>query len=232
MINILTEMDGTLWIPRHDKEAIEYLDAHYQRINKNQLRWRTKNPSLLEMFKDVHIEKRVGIIGKGPSLDNFTVEHFIDSDIFICLNDSIHKFEELGIDKPTYCTQLDSHLEETCQPKNAKLIVGPRCSHLYGNKLVVDPCWFGLADDIISAVFAIMLARHMGCVTANMYGFDGCLGQSYDYAKCIGYSPTNQGTPMRFKNHKPLIINACKNRIALNWFTAKGDGTLSVTNLG
>lgn len=230
MLRIRKSFDGTFWIPRSDKETEDYLDSQYVRM-PNQLKWRNSIPNMLGAFKNIYKDRCAYIVGKGLSLDNISKGCFQDSycPIF-CINDSIHAIEKLNnITNDLYITQLDSNLNEKCRPKRAKMFHGPLCSHLYQEgvyKYEVDPFSFGLDERHISAQYAIMIARYMGCTQLELFCFDSCVNKNTQYAKCIGYPSDNeQGSSIRFLSHKAMILSVVK-EMPLTWVTPRADGTV------
>ncbi len=233
MLNIRRGLDGSFWIPRSDKETEDYLDGLYVRV-KGQLKWVNKIPNILNVFAGTHQGTIACIIGKGVSLDFIKARFFSDpSSPIICINESIHQIEKLGLPNELYVTQLDSTLLETCRPTkpDTKMFVGPQCANLYLQgviKYVVDPASFGLNEGCISAQYAVMLARHMGCLSIEMYCFDGCVENSFNYANCIGYDSGKGGPKIRFASHRSLIKETAKN-VPLTWITPRATGNLSVS---
>jgi hypothetical protein len=225
MLNIRKGIDGSFWIPRQDQETEAWLDSQYVRL-PNQLRWVDKIPNVLNFFHNIHANKACYIIGKGESLDYIHKVKFDAVHPIICLNESIHAIEELELPNTTLVTQLDSTLGETCRPKKATILLAPRCANLYSdlpNRFVVDPRSFGLDENCLSILYAISLARYMGCTVLKMVSFDGCMNGSIHYGKKIGYPSTRGGSPLRFKEHRPLINEATKN-IAVEWLLPHNGG--------
>src|ERR1035437_3888987 len=157
MLRIRFGMDGCLWIHRSDPETEADLDGQYHRL-PNQLKWYSKIPILLSELKNMFPDSLCYVVGKGPSLDNITAGCFPDPQApIICINESIHVIEKLKLPNHIYVTQLDSELQETCRPINARMFYGPMCANLYETgvyKYLIDPHCFGLTS-AISAEFAI-----------------------------------------------------------------------------
>jgi len=232
MLRVRQGSDGSYWIPRKDKETEDWLDSQFIRVDQ-QLKWRNRLPDMSGFFHNCHKDGKVAIIGKGPTLDLLTPETLQGYDCIFALNEAVLKIESLDMETPLYGTQLDHSLGETCRPSkmSTKLFCGPRCANLYDRdvtKIVIDPAQFGLPESCLSAVYAISLARHMGCTRADLYGFDGCLKSNYNYARCVGYPSTKGGSPLRFAAHRRVIEEAAKN-ISLDWIQIKGEGK-SVTS--
>lgn len=212
-------IDGSYWLPRANPEAEAYLDSVYVR-QPNQLKWFPKiDKSISAVYKNTHKGKIAYIVGKGPSLDLLQTKHIETDGPIIAINECIHVVERLFPNSVTYGTQLDNDLGEVCTPKYSKLFVGNRCANLYNKgvyKLIVDPMSFGLRDSCLSAEYAIMLARHMGCVAVEMYCFDGCVDHVFEYADCIGHDSSIGGPPERFASHKQIILD-CARKYPLSW---------------
>jgi hypothetical protein len=226
MITVRTASDGSLWIPREDAETEEYLDSKYVRL-PNQLRWVSRIPNILDVYGGIHINQAMHIIGKGPSLDRVGEKgEFSDGGPIICLNESIHKIEEMELSNPTYAVQLDADLKETCRPKKTttKLFLSPNCGTFYQDgvtKIVVDPRSMNLPINCLSVQFAIALTKVLGCVPIILHCFDGCLTNNYEYASCVGYDSSKGGPKIRFKGHKQAIVEAA-GQTKLIWVTADG----------
>lgn len=231
MLHIRMGVDGSYWIPRSDKETEAYLDAKYVRV-KNELKWVDKIASPTKSYSDIYKGQVCYIVGKGPSLDLLKKTAFAAEGPVLAINESLHKIESLNLNNPVYGLQLDHNLKETCKPskETTRLLVGPNCANLYQDKtykVVMDPRSFGLIESCISAQFAIMIARLMGCVKLDMISFDGCVNNDFNYAKCIGYDSAVGGLKTRFASHKPLILVTAKN-IPLTWVTPKENKVMRI----
>lgn len=223
MLHIRQAADGTYWIPRRDQETEDYLNSKYQKL-PGELKWISRLPSTNLAYRNLYTNAHAYIIGKGPSLDLLTPSMLAAKEgPIIAINESIHRIEALHPTAQVYGVQMDHDLRETCAPTgpNSRLILSPRCGNLYEShriyKDVIDPRSFGLLDNCLSAVFAIQLARHMGCVEATLCCFDGCTVGDFEYAKCIGHSSELGGPKTRFKSHR-LTIQESAGKFPLTWF--------------
>lgn len=180
----------------------------------------------LESIKDSYIGMRAFIIGKGPSLD--TVEKIradLDTGIVMCLNESIHKIESLGLKASTFVVQQDSNLEFDCVPKNAwtthfmsswqhfpedrkgnwiakKQHVAE--SPYNKNAVLYRPGFFKETECSLSAVIALKIANFMGIQHVTICCFDA-LKNNYSgtntYAECVGKQ--REGS---HRSHNTLIV--------------------------
>ncbi len=169
----------------------------------------------LEDFKNKHDGKLAFIVGKGPSLDTLeqmrdTINH--ESAVVFCLNESIHKVEELKLSTPVYVVQQDSRLESRCVPKNPEIVHFMSAWQYTKEKPIakrydVSPYnqnavlyWHEIANERDqSAVAALKIAKLMGMNRVCFLCFDswanGWQGD-HKYAGCIketGFEPGPHG---------------------------------------
>ena len=204
--------DGTFWIPRNSKEVEQYLDKNYVRV-KGELRWypMSKGDDPLDGERETFEGKGCYIIGKGPSLDNLSESDFLNTDWpVICINEAIHKVEELDIENPVYTIQQDTGLKGTCQPKkpSSKLLISYHARHHYSdsdNKIIYSPDDLGLSSSTLTVLCAIKIAQRLDTKQITMLCFDACVNKKTAYAKCVGYSETKGGSADRFLKHRQRI---------------------------
>lgn len=231
MLRIRTGIDGTFWIAKHDTDTEAYLDGQYERL-PNQLKWKNKIPNLINNFSNIYKDSLCYLIGKGPSLDYISPKVFTDTSApIICINESIHVIEKLNLPNDLYVTQLDHELVEACKPSKitTKMFFGPMCANLYQQgviKFLIDPLQLGLYN-CISAEYAIMIARHMGCNRLELVSFDSCVNKNLNYAATIGYDSIKGGPKTRFLEHKERILQVAKNT-PLTWVTP-GENEIAYT---
>ena len=224
-IRIRVSEDGSIWISRKHRKAEAWLDSKYIRKGKS-LRWvkKTLSNKNVMLLKDEHEGKGCYVVGKGPSLDK--VEGLTNQDWpIICINESIHKIEKLGLPNPIYCLQQDTWLQETCRPRKAVLITTDACKYhyrYYEPRYVFSPLQFGYRCTTLSAILAIKIAEVMGCVSVVMVSFDACVDGTLGYAKCVGYAATKGGKERRFLGHRRMITSqACV--LPLRWGEFSGN---------
>ena len=198
--------DGSILLARNNKELESYLDANYIRI-PNQLAWfpKCKKGKGLDCIKGMFSDGAY-IIGKGPSLDDLTEADFEKPYPVICINESIHKVEELKITNQLFCIQQDQSLKGTCQPRRGTLLIQDVCEGWYPdleNKIIYRMAEFG-CNSALTVQLAIRLVKQDGCKDVILYGFDS-FNKNTGYAKCIGYSPNRGGDPNRFLEHGKII---------------------------
>lgn len=198
--------DGTLVLLRPDARSIKYLDENYCRV-KGELKWHpvALNKAVLEPWRGKH-KCEITIIGKGPSLDRLTAAHITGPTI--ALNEAFAITQGLGVQ---YGTQLDAWMGPACLPSTGHLFCSARAHvHYKGNKNVTltEPRQLGLAATPGSLSYAIALAELMGATSIRLACFDALVTGDCDYAKAVGYKPTNMGDPKRFLKHQGYVDKA------------------------
>ena len=216
--------DGTFFIPRGNKAAEQYLDKRFTRV-KNELRWfpafegSTKTTVLEHEFKD----KPCYIVGKGVSLDKLT-ESIFEKDVpIICINEAIHKVEELNLPNVLICIQQDATLKNTCKPTRPEthLFITESCNGQYDdfkNTSIFRPEEFGIFSNSLTVIFAIKLAAFFGCTEFRLVAFDACITGNTDYASCLEHESKDGGNPNRFLSHRKKIEDAASG-ILLTWIS-------------
>lgn len=204
--------DGTVSIPRRDREAEEWFDKNMERCGA-ELRWAPKMNS--DTLAGLKLEgNEATIIGKGPSLDLIKAEDLIGP--VICINESIKKIEEINPENPVYAICQDDWLKDSCVPKleTSKALVSVNLRNYYSRCPYVFT--FVPREVIprgamnITANIAISILKNKGFKKINMLAFDAALGQSTDYAKIVGYKSSDKGDPNRFKNHRAAMESVGK----------------------
>ena len=198
--------NGLMFMVRNKRDAVEYMDKHFQRVT-NELKWYPKIEATdFKKFKEKYKNKICNIIGKGSSLDLLTQ---IDNDgPIICLNESIHYIEGLGLKNPIYCVQQDTRLQGSCEPKEGFLFVNALAKRFYkdfDNKYIYVAGSLGLKDTSLSVCVAIEIGKIFGCKEFKLYAFDACTNKTLNYAKAIGYDSKKYGDPSRFLSHHEII---------------------------
>lgn len=201
-------VDGNIMIPRPDEKTERYLDSKYYRIHGS-LYWLPKYDkqkdvsTIFKEFKNRHIT----IIGKGPSLDNVIV---IQKDsVVVCINDSIHRIEQLELTNRLFCIQQDVKLKNSCQPKRATMLVSAAAACYYAK---YSNTYTFLAEQYhcrgaATAVLLVKILQTAGAKSLEFVAFDACTTGNTDYADCIGYDPGLQ--PERFCKTKTDIERVC-----------------------
>lgn len=218
--------DGSYRLARNHRKAEEWMDQHCSRC-PNQLKWYPKtykgNPlnGLAKTFRG----KRCYIVGKGPSLDDLSIEDFPDKKApILAINEAIHKVEEISPPNPTFLVQQDAKLKDTCRPEYSKLLVADKAAKWYADEehlYVLHNPELGIGQFPLSVESAIMVAKHLGTTEFTLICFDSCVNGSLKYAKCVGYFPTWGGKPERFKTHKAVILQRAADT-PVEWHTPKG----------
>jgi len=200
--------DGTIYISRHDKDAIAWLDKHAHRL-KNQLRWIPIYGEKLELeaLREIFEGKVCQIVGKGPSLDYLRADHFDDGPI-IALNEAALQVETLELPNKLFCLQQDAKLRDTCYCKSATMLISNKAANFYAKYdgvFVFDSRQYNLPLNSLSVSAAIAIARSLGATGFAMMCFDACVTGHLTYAKCIKYDVTWGGSPDRFRTHRRKI---------------------------
>lgn len=186
----------------------------------------------LEEFKDLYLGKRAIIIGKGPSLDKAgAVRGKLDGSVVLCINESIHKIEAIGVAANLFVVQQDSHLQYLCIPTLPTTVHFMNCRQ----KMPKDSCpgWWKLRpvemspwnpravlyeagqwscdSSTLTAIIGVQLARHMGCSALAFFGFDSWLpGGSAEYASGMGSKNEDGGPLQRHAASQATILAAAK----------------------
>ena len=229
--------DGSLAITRKHKEAEAYLDEHYDRYTKNDLRWFpkpvVKGDLTLESVKHWFKGKKVHLVGKGPSLDKLTREDFEEGPI-IAINHAIKKIDELFPEAdskhPVFVIQQDARLRDLCMPKHGIAFISEMCKHWYAShKRTIQISIKELAKRPaeITVVVAINLIKKLEGRELKLMCFDAAVTGDTDYAEIVGEPATIGGPPARFKGHKIKILAAARGW-EIEWFIPeKGEVSVS-----
>ncbi len=179
----------------------------------------------IEQLKDRHVGKKCFLIGKGPSLDRIdSMQGMLTSGVVMCVNESIHKIESLGIvHPPLYVVQQDYALKDTCVPRlpgtthlmnSFQRIDKRKCGRVEKSEwnphaLLYDPQDLGCFNGTCTAAIAIRIAKIMGMSEFIFVGFDSWKNNgSLEYAGCIGYSSKEKRPAERFLAEKNYIVDA------------------------
>lgn len=201
--------DGTIMIPRINKEAEAWLDSRYVRC-PNQLRWWLARPDEWpspEPLRKLIEGKTVYLIGKGPSLDKISKADFDDTTSpILCINHSLKTIKGLGLPNPLVGVQYDGALGLSCY-QDTPMIVSRRAFGYFRGKKDIYPFREGQYGRI-SATVALNAARELGAVKFVLLGFDAQTNGNLEYAESVGISSGESGDPKRFKRHKAEILKA------------------------
>jgi len=212
-VRIRKTPDGAFALARKNKALEKRFDDEYIRV-PHELSWLPYciEGGLIEDLRSVFANKACYIIGKGPSLDHMVASDFKPDIPMICINESIHKIESLGLRNPIFCIQQDMSLKDTCRPKDAKLLVAYSARLHYAdldNKIVFHMEEFELKS-CLTVIVAMRMVQRFGATRMTLLGFDSCVDKDIGYAKCVGTKPTQGGDPKRFLDHKRMIMKEAK----------------------
>ncbi len=218
--------DGTYYIIRKNVQAEAYMDEHYSRL-VNQLRWIPKKHATkrIESLRPMFEGQNCYVIGKGPSLDNVKAEHFDEGPI-ICLNESIHFIEALGLSNQIFALQQDARLKDACYPKQGYLFVSIKAANWYEGRPRVwpyDARKYGLFLNGLSVSAAIKIAKSLGTKCFTLVSFDASVNGNLKYARTItdrSHDVKWGGKPDRFRDHRAKI-EECLGNIPTEWLTPK-----------
>lgn len=206
--------NGDYFIPRPNPELEATLDEKFLRM-PGKLRWYPFAKDEKHLVDDnIFRDKVCYIIGKGPSLDNVTFCHFKEGCPIVCINQSIHTIERLGVKNPLYCIQQDKGLQALCKPKSARLWVSYEARAFYrdyDNKAVFMVEEHG-SHGMYTATLAIKMIQRFGGVKLIMIGFDACIDGQITYAKSIEKPLVGDGNRfikacIQFKQHAKIPLH-------------------------
>ena len=207
-VRIRTGADGSAYISRPDKDAIAYMDEHYDRVY-GELRWMPRLPKgkTVNCLKHLFEGKSAYIVGKGPSLDNLRKEHFPDKDApILAINEAIRKVEELHLPNPQFLIQFDTGLKDTCTPERAEVIVSHKAQYFFKRKYTFKPENYGLPGGTLTVLCAIEICKKLGSTDFVFVAFDACVNKRTGYALIVG-KPSDSGgrNADRFLSHRGKI---------------------------
>jgi hypothetical protein len=190
---------------------------------------------IINHLKNKHKGLTCYIIGKGPSLDAVTAETFERGCPIICLNESIHNIEALGIDNPMYVIQQDKALKESCKPSNEKttILLAGLCERLYQKyqrRIVHRPEYFDVKPKghwPHSSLMAVKYARLFGCKELRMVGFDQLTNGNDSYADSLK-DKTLIPTSLNLRINNELLIDEIGNFPA-TWLGNNGNGFIGLS---
>ncbi len=134
----------------------------------------------IQVLKNVHQGQIVWVVGKGPSLNNLTKEHFGEGPV-IAINHAGIKIGFLELDNPCYIMQKDAG--HGFDLKGLPLLVHEReASRDYREEYEPRYCWdnmrdFGLQWYDCSGMTSIRLAQLMGCMKIMFLCFDAATSE-------------------------------------------------------
>lgn len=209
--------DGTFIVPRAKPSDLKLLNDLYPKV-PGENRWYTRIDKSLDVRSLILEAESAYMIGKGPSLDMLKLKDFEPGIPVFCINDSVHKICELGLDNPVYTFQQDSTLEDKCWNKDAKLLLNRHAvTPQTEDKLykIYTPEDYDCQSNTITCVVGLKILESLGVKSVTMLGFDASTNKNVAYAKCIGYASNEAGDPKRFLTHRVLINEATN--LSLNW---------------
>lgn len=207
-MNIRKGIDGIYWIPRNCVEIEKELDQTHNRIGK-ELRWRPKiNSKDFLSIPPLLFEGGCYIVGKGPSITKLNKESFSEDWPIICINESIHVIEELGLHNMVFCIQQDATLGNACKPKEAALICTHDCINHYDDYLNI----YCLSPESVnshnewSVILLVKALIKIGFTqTAIMYGFDSLTNEDTSYPDLVTFKFKETKRPEAMKEQLVLL---------------------------
>jgi len=214
-------IDGSFVVPRVKKELRARLDQFFTRVDNTDDRWYLKFYLEHTDFADQFAGKVCYIIGKGPSLDNLSLDDFPESDApIIAINEAIHKVESLGLPNPTFMMQQDTYVGEDALPIDATVLLECKAVGLYHDyeKLQMF-CWheLGVNHRNCTAALAAAFAQKFNAERLVMLCLDACAKGTLGYAGCIGKNPESYGPGDRFLKHRKMIESSTT--LPIEWIT-------------
>jgi hypothetical protein len=218
--------DGGILLARVNSAVIAGLAKDFVREPRSN-KWypRCSASDQTEELRSLFDGKIVNLVGKGPSLDKLDKESFAGVNILqpvVCVNDSIHAIERLGIPNPLVMIQQDAGLTRKCSPSLAAttILISYQARHWFAGDertIIYVPSNYGLYGSSLTVLCAIGIAKKLGATGFRLFAFDGAKGGSCEYAECIGYgSKTKTQEPSRFLTHGDRIIKAA-GELPLTW---------------
>lgn len=210
--------DGSFFLPRATNQLLKRMELDFVKMS-GELRFypkHTDDSKYFENLRPVFEGQYCYLVGKGPSLDHITKDLFSNSDRpILCINEAIHKVEELGLRNPIFAVQQDHSLGDTCKPKYGEIFVSYRAREAYKdykNKYIYYPESYKGTRTTLTVLVAINIAKSLGAVGFELIAFDACTNEETDYAEVIGYKPSanGKGNPKRFLAHKKRIVSGAK----------------------
>lgn len=195
----------------------------------------------METLKNKHLNTACWIIGKGQSLALLSSSD-IGEGIVITLNQAITKVEPLGLPNLIYSMQKDGGIrrhpsitnlvpdcdyKENCGyicgglilPNNATLLLHDQeskyCFSDYSPRYVLSLEGLGLSRNVASFIFAIHMARYMGCNKFNFVSFDGHL---------TGDFGTNDDRGKALYQEQVDMVPEATRFLECEWITPSGEG--------
>ncbi len=163
----------------------------------------------------LELKGTVAIVGKGPDLDKLSRDTLSEFDAVICINQSIHRVEQLKTRPPVYSIQSDMRIKGMCRPSHGKLIVSLLAAHCY--RKFDEKYVFRLndldVDRLCTAAFAVELARKAGAERFKMFAFDAVTRNNCEYARCLGEQPADTRD---WHRHKAMIEKAARD-VTIDW---------------
>lgn len=228
--------NGCVALIRSNRLVEAFLDEQMERVGPHELVWRHRVEDITEL-KEIYSDfenRHCYIVGKGPSLDLLEAKHFEHNGPVICINESIHKVEELGVPNRIFCMQQDIGLRNTCKPKYGSMIITASTRQwysFYGHVYIYYRGDYGLGGGgIPTGVIAIKILHAAKASKITMLCFDACVTEDVGYANCIGYQPTRGGNPKRFLNHKDRLLQSGPASL-LRWIIPKSPEDIVVDTL-
>ena len=185
--------NGLMFLVRPNKKEEAHLDEIGTRTQDKALFWK---PNILgKKFKLTSDE--VYVIGKGPSLDMLTKEHFKENYPVICINESIKVIERLGLSNQIIVAVQNNDLKDTCKPKSGFAFVSKKNQNWYADveNLRIMPH----RHKTFTAVSVIEYIVHkFNIKKIILVAFDAITSNNLRYSMTIKYPPNIKGRPERF----------------------------------
>jgi len=204
-------VNGVFFIPRPDKIVEAYMTEHF--IIGNSVRTWLNVVQDPDEVKGLSLTEHCYLIGKGPDLDHLTAEDFPRDSAIICINESIHAIEALGLPNPLYMIQQDDRLGTRAHPRleTTTCIVSKYASQHFVNIKKVTPYTpqlLGCSASTLTAVVAVRIMQIHNVKEVTLYGFNACVNRDTSYSKFACESVTKNGLESRFLEHATVIKQA------------------------
>jgi hypothetical protein len=163
-----------------------------------------------EHYVGRHPDTPAYFVGKGPSLDLLTKEHFPSNAVVFAINDSIHKVERLHLPNQAYCVQQDPK-QLLDSPVRAVHFVSPRAEPFsFHRGVLYDLKELKVKYTDRTILVAVEIAKRMGISEFHFLCFDSCINGSIEYAVCSKAPRMNETYKRGLRAQKEKIEQRAK----------------------
>lgn len=162
-------------------------------------------------LRNSHPGETFWIVGKGPSLQYLTAEHFGNGPV-IAINTAVAIVQSLHLPNPLYLLEKDGLLGNFIKLREDVIAIlqlgegfSENCFSEHPRRVLVDPvAEMGFLDTEMSARIAIRIALAMGCKQINFMCCDSITTEEYHYLDIDG--EVKAGYAGAYKRVRALIL--------------------------